>query len=582
MEKPTRLVWIGSLLWPKLLRGHRMSLSQGITRLVFLLIGVALAVGIYHASLWLLKICYEVEAIGPLLCRRLLEYVLLAMLSVLLLSNIVTALSSFFLAKDLELLATTPAPPRTLFGARFLEQIVTSSWMVLCFGFPTLMAFSTVAGTGLTVPAIAAVLLPLLVYPASAGVVLTLLMVRFLPAARVRNLVAGLIFVLFIVMYLLFRLLQPERFINPEGFASLIYLLSSLSSPTGPYLPSYWGTDIIARTFREAPPSNTWPLMIAALWTGAGASYVVASTAFRKFHAAAYSRSQEGRGAATLARLWARLRGRPLPAEGPIRAPGRRAPASDWLRWLLRVLPPGASREFVIKDIKLLLRDASQWSQLALLLALIFVYLYNFRHFREIGDAGLVDTLALYIIGMALCGFVVTAVSVRLAYPLISLEGRMLWLVRTAPLPASQVLRSKLLSTLPPLLFMAELMAVVSCHILGVSLEMRLLGAALAAIITVSVASLSTGLGALLPDYKAETAAKVASSFGGLICMCSALLVGLALVLLSVYPSIVIFRNIVPRPGLLAISLGGMVLITLLSVYVPMKLGARALERLEP
>ncbi len=578
----SRIVWLGTLLWPKLLRGHRMSLPQAITRLVFLLIGIGIAVGIYHASLWLLKICYEVEAVGPLLCRRLLEYVLMAMLSVLLLSNVVSALSSFFLAKDLELLNTTPAPARTIFGARFLEQIVTSSWMVICFGLPTLLAFSTVAGSELTVPAICVVLLPMLVFPASAGLVLTLLMVRFLPAARVRNIVAGLVFISFIVLYLLFRLLQPERFINPEGFASLIYLLSSLSSPTGPYLPSYWGTDVIARTFREAPPSDTWPLMLTALWTGAGASYVAASAAFRRFHASAYSRSQEGRGAATLSRLWARIRGKPLPAEGPIRAPGRRAPAADWLRALLRIMPEGPHREFVIKDIKLLLRDASQWSQMALLLALIFVYLYNFRHFREIGDAGLVDTLALYLIGMALCGFVVTAVSVRLAYPLISLEGRMMWLLSSAPLPASQVLRSKLLSTLPPLLFMAELMAIVSCHILGVGLELTLLGAALAAIITISVSALSTGLGALLPDYKAETAAKVASSFGGLICMCSALLVGLSLVVLSIYPSIVIYRNIVPRPGLLAISLGGLVLITLASVFVPMRLGARALERLEP
>ena len=71
MNEPSRPVWIGSLLWPKVLRGHRMSLAQGVTRLVFLLIGVAIAVGIYQASLWLLTICYEVEAIGPLLCRRL-------------------------------------------------------------------------------------------------------------------------------------------------------------------------------------------------------------------------------------------------------------------------------------------------------------------------------------------------------------------------------------------------------------------------------------------------------------------------------------------------------------------------------
>ena len=236
----------------------------------------------------------------------------------------------------------------------------------------------------------------------------------------------------------------------------------------------------------------------------------------------------------------------------------------------------------MIKDTKLLLRDASQWSQLVLLLALIFVYLYNFRHFREIGDAGLVDTLALYLIGMTLCGFVVTAVSVRLAFPLISLEGRMMWLLASAPVAPSQVLRAKLLSTLPPLLAMAELMAIVSSSILDVNLEMKLLAAALAAIITVSVAALSTGLGAMLPDYKAETAAKVAASFGGLVCMCSALVVVLMLVLFSIYPAIVLHRNLVPRPGVLLISLAGMVVVTLVSVIIPMKLGARALNRLEP
>ena len=36
------------------------------------------------------------------------------------------------------------------------------------------------------------------------------------------------------------RLAQPERFMNPEGFASLIVLLTSLSTPAGAWLPSHW------------------------------------------------------------------------------------------------------------------------------------------------------------------------------------------------------------------------------------------------------------------------------------------------------------------------------------------------------
>ena len=36
-------------------------------------------------------------------------------------------------------------------------------------------------------------------------------------------------------------------------------------------------------------------------------------------------------------------------------------------------------RHLLIKDLKVFLRDVSQWSQLLLLLALVLVYLYNFR-----------------------------------------------------------------------------------------------------------------------------------------------------------------------------------------------------------
>lgn len=158
----------------------------------------------------------------------------------------------------------------------------------------------------------------------------------------------------------------------------------------------------------------------------------------------------------------------------------------------------------------------------------------------------------------------------------------MLWLLHSAPLRPAQVLRAKLASTLPPLLVMAQLMAVVSCVILGVEPVMILLGSLIALVITVAVASLSTGLGALLPDYRAETAAKVAASFGGLVCMSVALLVGLALICCFIYPAMVLYHGLSPRPWVLGLSVAGVVLITALSTVLPLKLGARALERLEP
>jgi ABC-2 type transport system permease protein len=350
-------------------------------------------------------------------------------------------------------------------------------------------------------------------------------------------------------------------------------------------------TTVVAATFREAAAADDWPLPLAALWTGALAAHAAASLVFRRLHSVGFSHTQEGKHVARFARLWARLRGRPLPADGAIRAPAVLAPAVDWIRCVGWLAPRGAHREMVIKDAKLLLRDASQWSQLVLLLALVFVYLYNFRHFRQIGEAGLVSDLALYLLGMGLSGFVTTAVSVRFAFPLVSLEGQILWLLRSSPLQPRQILVAKLLATLPPLILVAEVMSIASSLILGVSPRLVALGAVVAACTSVSVASLSVGIGALLPDYRAESAAKVAASFGGLVCMSAAMLVALLLVGFALYPAWALHHAEHVRhlhrfaawrlPALIG-SIAGGLLVTGLSVMVPLSLGARAFGRHEP
>jgi ABC-2 type transport system permease protein len=581
LKRQRHLPWALSLLRPSVLESRRVSRGQAATRIAFALLGLAIAVGMYAVAVWFLRLCYQVEVVGPLLCRRLLDIVLLVLLSVLLLSNIVTALSTLFLAEDLELWMAAPIPPRSFFAARFAKQVFQSSHMVLAFGLPVLLAFGRVAGGNGTYLAILASVPPLIVFPAAAATCLVLLLVSLLPATRARSLVVALFFVAFVVFYVVVRLVEPERLLNPDGFASMVHLLTSLSSPSGTLLPSGWATTVVAATFRDAALSGEWPVSLAALWTGAGAAFVVASALFRRLHATAYSQSAEGRTVARLSRLWARLRGQPLPPGGRLRAPGRLAPAADWMRVWGALAPAGPHREMLVKDAKLLLRDASQWSQLVLLSALVFVYLYNFRHFRQIGEAGLVGELALYLVGMGLAGFVTSAVSVRFAFPLMSLEGRVLWLLRSAPLRPGQLLTSKLVSTLPPLFVMGEALSVLSSLILGVPTAMVLFGAAVAGVISLSVGALSVGLGAVLPDYRADSAAKVAASFGGLICMSVAIVVALVQVALSVYPAFVLHTGRSVRWLPLCGCVVGILVVGLLAAVIPIRLGARTLSRHE-
>ena len=75
---------------------------------------------------------------------KVLGVILLAFLSILLLSNIITALSTFFLAKDLDLLVAAPVGGVRLYLAKLAETVVHSSWMVALLALPIFTAYGIV------------------------------------------------------------------------------------------------------------------------------------------------------------------------------------------------------------------------------------------------------------------------------------------------------------------------------------------------------------------------------------------------------------------------------------------------------
>ncbi|MGH7817906.1 MAG: putative ABC transporter permease subunit [Candidatus Binatia bacterium] len=121
--------------------------------------------------------------LGPALAFQLLLIILLTFLSMLLFSNLVAALSTFFLARDLDLLHATPVSPSAFFYARLINTTVNSSWMVLFFSLPIFAAYGAVFGGGITLYLWVALILPFfLVIPASVGILITHLLVYCLPA----------------------------------------------------------------------------------------------------------------------------------------------------------------------------------------------------------------------------------------------------------------------------------------------------------------------------------------------------------------------------------------------------------------
>lgn len=462
--------------------------------LLLVVVGVLFWTAVYVLLYFILRYFRSVEELGPLLAGKLLGLVLLAFITILVLSNVITALSSFFLAKDLDLLVSAPVDWLRIYLAKLGETLLHSSWMVALMAVPILTAYGVIYRGGvLFLPYAVLTLFPMLVLPAVAGSALTLVLVNVFPARRTRDLLSIVALGAAGLLILMLRVIRPERLASPEGFRNLLDFIAVLRTPTSPFLPSEWATRAVMTYLR----GGVDPQPLVLLWTTAAAFVTLGALLHRALFATGFTKAQEG-------------------AERFVRG--------EWWRWtvgrLLRFLPV-AKREFVLKDIKLFFRDATQWSQLILLAVLVVVYLFNIKalplHRGE--QVGFFYVTLVSFLNLGLAGFVLASIAARFIFPAVSLEGRHMWLLRSSPLDLRALLWSKYWVGTVPLLVLALLLTGLTNVLLEVRPFMMIVGMVTICGLTFAIAALALGFGALYPQFETENAAQIPTSFGGLVFM---------------------------------------------------------------
>ncbi len=487
--------------WRTALQKLREERSRGPGRLLILVLAASgFWLGVFGILYRILKYFRGVEDVGPLLAGKILGVVLLAFVGILVLSNVITALSSFFLSKDLDLLLSAPVDWLRLYCAKLGETLLHSSWMVALMAVPIFVAYGVVfRGGPLFVPYAVLTVAPLLVLPAVAGSALTLVLVNIFPARRTRDLLSIVALGAVGVLILLFRLIRPERLASPEGFRNLVEFIAVLRTPTSPYLPSEWAAQAVMGFLR----GKIDLLPLALLWSTAGSFVVLGATLHRQLFAPGFTKAQEAAERFVRGTLWRRTVG------------------------VMLAFLPVAKREFVIKDVKLFFRDTTQWSQLILLAVLVVVYLFNIKtlplHRGE--SVGFFYITLVSFLNLGLAGFVLAAIAARFVFPAVSLEGRHMWLLRSSPLDLRALLWSKYWVGTIPLLALALLLTGLTNVLLQVQPFMMALCLVTIVGLTFAIAALALGFGALFPQFETENAAQIPTSFGGLVYMMAAIAV---------------------------------------------------------
>ena len=237
------------------------------------------------------------------------------------------------------------------------------------------------------------------------------------------------------------------------------------------------------------------------------------------------------------------------------------------------------------------LRDPGQWSQLAVLLALVVVYVYNFS-VLPLDDgsplaAAMREMAALLNLGLA--AFVTTSVAVRFVYPAPSLEGRSWWVLRTAPIPLAAIWRSKFTIGFVPLAVLAEVLVAVTNRFLGVPPGLTAVFMATLLLVVAAIVSLGIAFGAAHPRFDAVNPAQIATSFGAVLYMMLCLALIAVVVTFEAWPISRLFWPPVaagPLGGgesaLVGAAFGAVTLLTSAAFVAGRRAGLRYLAALEP
>lgn len=497
-------------------------------------------------------------SIGQLVMTRLLAVFGLTLFFMLIFSNILIVFSTVYRAKEVPFLVQSPMNSRDLFLSRFGECVLISSWASAYLGSPLILAYGLIRGNAImTVIGALIFYLPFIVVPAATGSIITMVLVRIFPRLRSGALI--LIAVIAVgALFLYFRSQYNEARLSEDPIIDRV--LEAAGATQSVYLPSYWAVQGVLAT-----GSGAWPeagfFFLCLLSTAIFMLWLAAAVASRIFY--------DG---------WSYLMGQDRERKYPF---GKGA--SGVVDGLLRRLQ-NPQRALVVKDIKLFWRDPAQWSQFVIFFGLMALYIANLRP-NSFAMSSPMWRSFIICINMAACSLILSTLTSRFVFPLVSLEGRRVWVLGMAPLQFRQILWQKFWLSVATTSSFTVGLAILSCIKLNVEPLPFALSVYTILVTNFALSGLAVGLGSVYPNFEEDNPARIVSGMGGTL---NFLLSMGYIILIIGMVSVVLQGRIAgwfPADARYYTALAVVaVIVTAISLatwLIPMRLGLRNLEKME-
>ncbi len=413
-----------------------------------------------------------------------------SMTLLLAISTAVLVYGGLFAREEPTFLLTTPNSPRNIVSIVYLESLFFSSWSLLLLGIPLMLAIGKVQGLPwhfyLT---FAVAFLGFIPIPGAIGLVMALAVARFLPhlAKRTLVIVTSGIVLLGIYWWLRAWMTTSQNGLSQEFVRRVLGELAYIKSAL---LPSAWVSKAIQFSIQDNPLEAAFYLAVTVS-TGVFLSWWSTVFVGSKF-ARAFGSAQS---AATQTRRYSGW-------------------ASAALTRVMFFYLPQRLRGVILKDVRHFLRDPLQWTQLAILFGLLALYLFYLPRTHPYGFEGGFQKVLCFMNFIAITLILSTFTS-RFVFPMISLEGKQIWLVGLWPISRREVVWGKFFYALTVTACAALPVTILSINAVEAHGSLGWIQLLLTLASCFGLCGLAIGLGARFPNYKEPNANRISSGLGG-------------------------------------------------------------------
>ena len=486
----------------------------------------------------------------------LFSFFFVALLVLLTFSNAILAYSALYDRNEAVYLLTAPLAPRAVVTIKYLEVLFFSSWSVILLGLPLMMAVAKFTPEpDLFYPLFLALFLFFVPIPGAAGLVVAWLAACYLPRSARKTVFCVVAAAAMIGTIWGLRFLQRMEGMEADWLSVFLFRMDFVQSAL---LPSTWITRGVEHAMHDRLDQAVMYLLLLA-----------ANALFLSWLAIVFTGD----------RLLMAIDRASVGRSGAARLP---ASASGGVLGAVFCYLPHPVRLIAVKDLRTFLRDPLQWSQLAILVGLMALYLVNMPRF-QVELLSERWALAVPLLNFGAIGFILATFTSRFVFPLVSLEGHQFWLLGLLPMERRRLLQAKFAFAMT----VSVTVGVGAMALAAVVLRIAAAWVAVHLVVTfalcVGLCGMAVGVGARMPVLHQRNPARIASGFGGTVNLLAS--VGLVVGALASFGllSLRAFRHqLNAGPDLFTVlSIVGIACGLMAAGLVALGIGARHLQRME-